>query len=303
MHHKNLTNILPYIPAFLAAARQLSFTKTARELCITQGAVSHQILHLEQYLGFPLFHRLARKIMLTEYGERVFQILHGPLWDLDNEIRSMQQLRIVGTLMVQSQPSIAFAWLVPHLHNFQNLYPGIEVHMSCDNNPLNFRTKPVDVAISYGKEDNHDLNVIPLMRETLTPVCSPEYAQKHGLRSGKLETISKCTLLHDNTPWANAGFFSEWQYWCEAVAYTNIDLRNGYSFNYSALAYIAAENGLGLAMGRKLLIQKALHEGRLIAPFDLEAPGLEYLAAFKRSEEHSQRIQIFINWLQQEALC
>ncbi|MDR0379980.1 MAG: LysR family transcriptional regulator [Candidatus Accumulibacter sp.] len=300
MDYRNLSVILPALPVFLAVARNLSFTRAAADLCITQGAVSHQIRHLENHLGFRLFHRLTRKILLTEAGERMFQILRGPLWDLDNEIRNIKQLNLVGTLIIQSQPSIAFAWLVPRLRSFQELCPDVEIHMHCSNTPLDFKSKLVDVAISYGEEAANDLQTFPLMRDTLIPVCSPAYADEHGLNSGDAGKLADCILLHDNTPWPNARFYSEWHLWAETVGVTDIDVRSGFSFDYSSLAFIAAAHGQGVAMGRKLLVQNELADGRLVAPIEREAPGQKYHAVYRRKDSRNPRIQMFLQWMKTE---
>ena len=302
MHNlRNIGVVLSSLPAFLAVAKHLSFTKAAVELCITQGAVSHQIRNLEDHLGFPLFHRLARRITLTDAGERLFQIIRGPLLNLDSEIRNIQNLNVVGTLHVQSQPSIAFAWLVPRLYRFQSLYPGVELHMSCSNTNLDFKNKPADVAISYGEVPYRDLQTVPLMREILVPVCSPRYAEQHNLYEGGLESLAHCTLLHDNASWPNAQFFAEWQIWSETVGFTGKDIRSGFSFDYSSLAFIAAAQGQGVAMGRKFLVQDALADGRLVTPINIEVPGREYLAACRREDAHSNRIQMFLQWVKEEA--
>jgi LysR family D-serine deaminase transcriptional activator len=289
------------LPAFIAVARNLSFTKAAEELYITQGAVSHQIRRLETHLGFPLFHRLTRKIALTDAGERLYRTIRGPLLNFENEIRTIQHLNVVGVLTVQSQPSIAHAWLVPRLHRFQALFPGVEIHMSCSTTNLDFKNRPVDIAIAYGEAPYRDVYTVPLMRETIVPVCSPAYADAHGLYAGKTESLAGCTLLHDNSPWPNAQFFGEWQAWADAVGFSGMDIRSGFSFDHSSLAFIAAEQGLGVAMGRKFLIQGALADGRLVAPIPLEVPGREYLAACRPENAPSDRIQKFLHWVREEA--
>lgn len=292
---------LSALPAFIAVARNLSFTKAAEELYITQGAVSHQIRHLEKRLGFPLFHRLTRKIILTDAGERLYTLTRGSLLNLENEIRMIQHLHLVGTLMIQSQPSIAYAWLVPRLHKFQALYPGVEIHMSCGNTNLDFKDRPADIAIGYGEFPYKGVYTVPLMRETIVPVCSPAYAKKHGLYADDMDLLAGCTLLHDNSPWPNALFFGEWQSWADAVGFTGMDIRSGCSFDCSSLACIAAEQGMGVAMGRKFLIQDALADGRLVAPIRKEAPGREYLAACLPENAHSDRTRKFLQWLREEA--
>lgn len=113
MDNTLLASMLPGMHFFLCAAQHKSFTKAAKELCVTQGAVSHRIRLVEEQLGFPLFHRFPRKIMLTGEGERLYSILSGPLWDLENEIRRIRHLGLTGSLMLHCPPSLAGIWLMP----------------------------------------------------------------------------------------------------------------------------------------------------------------------------------------------
>src|SRR3954452_7466350 len=68
---------LTALRTFEATARHLSFTRAAKELFVTQTAVSHQVKLLEQHLGVALFHRLSRRVALTREGNAWAQELHG----------------------------------------------------------------------------------------------------------------------------------------------------------------------------------------------------------------------------------
>lgn len=290
------------MPAFLAAAHHLSFTRAAEDLCVTQGAISHRIRQLENDLGFPLFRRYTRKIVLTGEGERLYSIMHGPLWDLESEIRRIRHFGLTGTLLVHSPPSLAAVWLVPRLNRFQARQPGIEIHLRSRNDLADFETASVDLALFYGAGQLPSLHVVPLMNEWLVPVCSPEYAAAHGLAQGGVKTLSTCRLLHDNTPWPNAQFFSEWQAWAEHMGLDVPPFRSGHSFDRSELAVTAAENGMGVALGRKRLVQAALDDGRLVAPFKEEMPSPQaYYAVMRREDAQRPRIRAFLSWLQEEA--
>jgi LysR family glycine cleavage system transcriptional activator len=85
----NKIGSLNSLRAFEVAARQLSFTKAAEELHITQGAVSYQIRELESRLGFALFKREIRKVSLTDAGERLYQVTRRALIDIDSEIEAL----------------------------------------------------------------------------------------------------------------------------------------------------------------------------------------------------------------------
>lgn len=148
--------------------------------------------------GVSSFPSSDPEIILTDAGERLFQIFHRPILNFDNEIRTMQQHNVIGTLRIQSH--VAFGWLVPRLYRFQALYPKVELHMSCSNINLDFRDKLVDVAITYGEATHRDLHIVPLMQEMLVPVCSPQYAEEHDLYSGDPEKLINDTLLPTTPP-------------------------------------------------------------------------------------------------------
>lgn len=294
-----LLNVMPAVPFFLSAARHLSFTKAAADLCVTQGAVSHRIRQLEDGLGFPLFHRFPRKLMLTGEGERLYDILQRPVWDLENEIRRIRHLGLTGTLMVHCPPSLAGTWLVPRLYDFKEQHPGVEVHLRCRNDLVDFETDSVDIAIFYGDASDSRLHIIPLMQEFVLPVCSPEYARTMHLSEKGKDGLKHCLLLHDNTPWPNSQYYDEWQRWAEHCGVEGLNVQSGYSFDRSELAAMAAENGLGVALGRRQLVSAALAGGRLVAPFKEELLATQsYHIALRREDVHRPRIVGFVNWLQ-----
>ena len=89
-----------FLYSFTAVAKHMSFTKAAEELCITQSAVSHRIRCLEQELGFPLFHRLTRKIILTEEGKTLYGALDASLKQIHEAIRNIQEAELQGALVI-----------------------------------------------------------------------------------------------------------------------------------------------------------------------------------------------------------
>ena len=294
-----LLDVMPAVPFFLSAARHLSFTRAATDLCVTQGAVSHRIRQLEEALGFPLFHRFPRRLTLTGEGERLYDILQRPVLDLENEIRRMRHMGLTGTLMVHCPPSLAGTWLVPRLCDFKAQHPGVEVHLRCRNDLVDFETDSVDIAIFYGDVSDSRLHVTPLMQEFVLPVCSPEYARAMQLSEKGKDGLKDCLLLHDNTPWPNSQYYDEWQRWAEKCGLAGLNVQRGYSFDRSELAAVAAESGLGVALGRKQLVNAALAAGRLVAPFSEEQLATQgYHIAVRREDIHRPRIVGFVAWLQ-----
>jgi len=98
MDQLSLRQALPLMPIFVCAARHQSFSKAAEELCVTQGAISQNIRKLENLLGFSLFHRLTRRIILTDKGERLLSTVQGSLLEINTEVESIKSKELNGNL-------------------------------------------------------------------------------------------------------------------------------------------------------------------------------------------------------------
>ncbi len=104
--------------AFEAAARHMSFSRAANELCVTQGAVSRQIKTLETYLGVPLFRRLTRIIELTEYGKEYLPVARDAFDRIEQASLRLMNRQRRGVLTVSVLPTFAMRWLIPRLPHF-----------------------------------------------------------------------------------------------------------------------------------------------------------------------------------------
>lgn len=286
---------------FEVAARHCSFALAANELAITPSAVSHRINSLEDELGFKLFQRFHRKIELTGEGERVFWALKSSLDYLNQEVLEIKNQELSGTLTVYSRPSIAQCWLVPKLADFAHHYPAISLNILTGNENVNFLGGGIDLAIYYDDKTPEKLSFEHLMDESMVPVCSPEYAQKHQLH-GNLINLRQCTLLHDRQAWSRDSDISEWQEWALRTGVNLESTQRSMGFDRSDLAIVAAINHVGVAMGRKKLVARRLANQELIMPF----PGMEvqceqryYISTL--SERQWPKINAFVQWLKKMA--
>jgi len=112
--------------AFEAAARHLSFTRAAQELGVTHGAISHQVRGLEAYLGFALFRRLPRRLVLTEAGEALFTQVRTAFDLLEMTIVQVMAAYTKRPLVVSCIATFSMRWLMPRLHQFKARYPDID---------------------------------------------------------------------------------------------------------------------------------------------------------------------------------
>ena len=301
MKYYEISAVLGGLHCFACVGEHLSFARAADDMFITPSAVSHRIKQLETQLGFSLFHRFTRRITFTPEGERLFSALRLSLGEIEEEIRAIRNQEMKGNLVIACTPSFARIWLVPRLKNFTAEYPGIEMHLRCHDNLVDFETENFDMAICYSDGKHPDLHINQFMSESIAPVCSREYADEHKLWDNP-EGLADCLLLHDCSPWPNAQFFSEWSSWAVLTGLSDFDARRGYSFDRTELALKGARRGFGVAIGRYRLVRDLLDSGELVAPLGkFQGSPLSYYLVCPTARVGSPRVEGFSAWLLREA--
>ncbi|MGB1198745.1 MAG: transcriptional regulator GcvA [Thalassotalea sp.] len=248
------------LKAFEASARQLSFTKAAEELFVTQAAISHQIKSLEEHLGLKLFMRKNRSLLLTEEGQSYFLDIKDIFTSLHEATEKLLARGAKGAITVSLQPSFAIQWLVPRLTSFNVQHPEIDVRIKAVDQADNSLTEDVDVAIYHGRGRWPDVYAEQLHTEYLVPVCSPL------LLSGKkpintMHDLANHTLLHDTSR-------RDWKRWFKEANVKGINVNHGPIFSHSAMVVQAAVHGQGVALAQSVLAKPELDAGRLVNLFD-----------------------------------
>lgn len=280
----------PGIRAFEAAARRGSFTLAADELSVTQSAVSHQVKALEEFLGVRLLDRGRSGVAVTDAGALFLVDVRQALERLGAATARIHARR-EGILTVSLLPTFASRWLIPRLGAFNARYPAIEVRLDTSIEPVDFSRTDVDVAIRYGQGEWDGLCCEPLQHEDLFPVCSPALAGgRLPLRSAG--DLARHTLLH------NESHPGEWRMWLTAAGAGHVDAERGPHFASSDFALRAAAVGLGVALGRRPLVDEELANGRLVAPFDLRLTSASrYYLVYPQAGAAHAKVAAFREWL------
>lgn len=286
---------------FEAAARLSSFRLAATELGVTQGAVSHQIKYLEQFLGCKLFYRLPKQIKLTEEGVQFAVIVARALKEL-NEGAESASARTRTTIGVNLRvgPSFALRWLIPRLGKLNALHPEICLRVIGAYGYFDPAHRDFDLAIEYLQSPVAALHTEILMEDHLTPVCSPRYlAEREFLRSPS--DLVRCVLLHDAHAWPSGREDAEWRFWLREVGVHEIDLR-GRFFTLAGMAIEAALWHQGIAMGRRSLVETLLSSGQMVAPFTqrIKSP-TRYCLVYPRESAGRPGVKEVADWLREEA--
>ena len=290
---------------FTVAARHGSFTVAAKELHVTQGAVSQRIRQLEQRLELELFNRVGRSIQLSDAGHRLYTACQGSFDQMDDVLQRLLARKGSSTLEVSCFPTVAMEWLIPRLDHFNQQHDSIRLRIKAELHKLNqnqMRLDAIDIALRYDMESYPDLETIPLMEEKIFPVCSPAYKEKNK-DAIEARDFAQLTMLHDSMPWDGAEPTQEWETWFQGHGMVNQDADQGIFFNFAQLAYRAAVADQGVAMGRSLLVADFLKEGKLVRLYDGEMPsGAFYRIITPKKLPKASPEKFFVDWLHQEFL-
>jgi LysR family transcriptional regulator, glycine cleavage system transcriptional activator len=282
------------LKAFEAAARHESFTRAAEELCVTQGAVSHQVKALESELGLKLFNRERQRLIITEAGRAYLTVVRDAFDRIASGTERLLQRQNAGALTVSTSPNFAAKWLVHRLGRFAEAHPNIDLRVSASLHHVDFAREDVDLAIRHGDGQLPGFQVTRLCAEQLFPVCSPKLvASKRPLR--KPADLSRHTLLHVNDR-------HDWSKWLEAVGAKSVDVSRGPVLNQASMAIDAAIDGQGVALARSALAAWDLIGGRLVRPFPLALPApFAYWIVCPKATAKLPKIAAFTEYLLTEA--
>lgn len=288
--------------AFEAAARHLNFGAAAAELFVTPAAISHQIKGLEAQLEQALFHRVQRKVVLTEAGRLLLPELREAFNLIERSLARLNECKEGKSLMISASPALTAKWLLPRLHEFHQRHPDIEIHLDTNPLPPELDKSEVDLAIVFGSGDYAGLEVQPPrdgLNEIIVPVCSPALI-RHETTSQGPQRLDNLPLLHYDDP-ALEGILPDWPRWLEAAEIHDVDAKRGARFTNQLLMIEAAIRGQGVALGCHFVIADDLEAGRLVRPI-AQPCRLKHNYYIVHPRQHkAEAIAKFSSWLTEAA--
>ncbi len=295
MYGKRIMRRVPnfvLLRAFEAAARLESFTLAAKELHLTQSAISHQVKELEEYFSRKLFDRRTRRVELTPEGKRlqeslsrVFDVIEAAC----NEVALAPQSQV---LAVYCAPSFAVKWLGPRLPQFMQTHGDITIRLSSGAEAIDLtHAREVDVAITYGSAHTRaGLVVRPLGKERIVPLCSPSLLDPDEPLRSQLEKLPLIDSQLSRVSWPD---------WFGANGMT-CPTRPRASFDRGALAISAATDGMGVALESIRLAERELARGDLVALGEDQFVHIAretHFLSYRQNEMHLPKVGTFVTWL------
>jgi DNA-binding transcriptional LysR family regulator len=278
--------------AFEAAARLESFTLAAKELHLTQSAISHQIKELEDYFGKPLFFRKNRKVEPTSEGRRLLESLSRIFDVIEAACNEVTLAPNSQVLALHCSPSFAAKWLSPRLPEFIKANPDITIRLTSGAEPIDLlRNQEIDVAISYQfTPTGPGITSVSLGEEKIIPMCSPDLIDPTVSAE---ELMSKLTLIESSLN------LHTWERWFEINHLKNPSTRK-MSFDRAALSISAAVDGIGAVLESVRFAERELSRGELVEigqKIFLPTTDRTHFLSYRSNTKNSQKIKLFNEWI------
>ncbi len=289
---------LDSLKVFEAAARHLSFSLAADELCISKGAVSYQIQKLEQSIDCALFKRSVRQVYLTDAGQKLLLTTRRLFDDLNQTLGQLSPKDSEHDVTIGATTYVAMRWLSPRIASFSNQNADVSIVLQHSVNSQDYKLGDVDITIRWaacdGKRDRSRLLELPM---PLYPVCSPGLLEKLGM-ANPTEFIER--RLINEAPFSSVPLLCEdrpmdlWQAWYGGET---LPLSNPRRIVADAnVRTQAAIDGQGWTMADALM-QAEIDRGELVVPFQHRLSGYGYHLLVSPGRYLSRKTQSLINWL------
>jgi LysR family transcriptional regulator, glycine cleavage system transcriptional activator len=285
------------IRAFEAAAQHESFARAAEDLHVTAGAVSRQVKALEKMLQIPLFTRTNSEARLTPEGRAYFNTVTEALRLIDGATSRLLNARRQRPIRVSCSVLFAMRWLFPRLSRFQFEHAQFQLSLPTTLMPVGteFDADHLDVVIRLGSGNwGPEVSCHHLFASELVVICSPKFLEGKILK--RPSDLVRFPLLY------SALRADAWPGWFKVAGLPADELRNATMLESSTLAYQAAIDGLGIAIGERRFIDDDIKHKRLVVPFrEVYASSESFFIICPRHAERNQRLREFRDWIVNEA--
>lgn len=292
-----LASMMEPLRGFVAVGRRMSITLAAKELCLTQSAVSRQVQALEQRLGVKLLIRGHRSITFTPEGERLFRSADSAIQQLQEAFIAVAADTRRQAVTLSASIGVTGLWVLPRLGRFQQLHPTVDLRVAANNRFLDLASEGIDLAIRYGPRAAMGDDAALLFNETIAPVAHPSL----GLEClATPEDIARQVLLEfddPGRPWLH------WKDWLAAAGWRGVKPKGFLRFNQYDQVVQSAMAGQGIALGRLELVRPMLVDGRLKQiPTPYSGPDNEHAYWLIRADPAPRPdVAAVIDWILREA--
>jgi LysR family glycine cleavage system transcriptional activator len=286
---------LQTLPTFRAVAKTQNLRLAAEALHITHSAVSQQIKGLEEQLGFTLFDRRGRRVVLNAAGEALLRSVEPALLQIDDGVQAAAAAAggAAQRLRVTMLPSFANRWLLPRMGRWRERHPDLALEIDATPALVDLQRDGFHAALRQGRGPWPGLMSERLFDDSMSYVVVGSPAAAQRLAGLPPEALSREPLLGDE---------ESWDRWF-AAAGLRLHITPVATFNDAGLMLQAVEQNLGLAVARELLAADAICDGRLVqlSPLSIVYEGVHpYHLVYPPSLRDWPPLDALRQWLREE---
>jgi DNA-binding transcriptional LysR family regulator len=284
MSRENINDLF----AFLAVARERSFTRAAARLGLSQSSLSHTIRGLETRMGVRLLTRTTRSVSPTEAGERLMQTVEPRLEEIEAEIAAVSEMgdKPTGTIRITAIDHVIDSIIWPRLAVMLEKYPDVRVEISGEYRMVDVAAERFDIGVRFGNQVEKDMVAARLTPDVpMTIVGSPRYFETHKVPANGHDLMRhNCITLR----LSGSGGLYAWELRHDGRD-LEVAVKGQVTFNGAYQMLNAALDGYGLAFLPEALTQPHVDGGRLQRVMDDWCPSFPGLHAYYPSRRNSSR--------------
>ncbi|QFT12124.1 LysR substrate-binding domain-containing protein [Vibrio sp. THAF190c] len=275
--------------AFEAVARLGSIGAAARELCVTQAAVSQQLKSLETFFDTTLFERSSKGVRLTSAAQQYQPIVSGSLAHLKLQTQILFGEKETDVLSLRVNHTFCHNWLLPRLASFYQKYPFIRLDIQLVDWPSTTPCQNVDIELTNGKVESEDTHFERLFQEHWQLVCSPEFKERYQEQLDAHDFASLPTVQVK-------GYRENWLQWLSHNQFEMSLPQVQLEISNSLHALEAVKQGVGVLLVRSLAVTELLKKGEVVLASDafMPAESAHYLIT---KHSRSAKVNFFCDWL------
>ncbi|MFT7673694.1 MAG: LysR family glycine cleavage system transcriptional activator [Gammaproteobacteria bacterium] len=293
---ETIAKLVQASPMLAAIGEELSFTKAAERLNVDQSAVSHRTRSLEDALGHTLFDRTTRQLRLTEIGEILCHTAVDSLARWDTALDKLERSRSTNLIRLSLPSSLAMKWLIPALSNAQA--KNLNISVDVKEETIDFQANEADAAIRFGPGPYPGLHSTHLSHCSMQPVASPNYLGDRT-DAAALLTDPGTTFLADRRGEVDETDFS-WNSYFSSTGSVRNNFNPDYQFDRADLMLQAVIGGMGLGLGRTLLVEGDVEAGYLKVVGSSVRMRSGYWLVCSASFAETNRFERLRDWLKSE---
>ncbi len=275
--------------AFEAVARLGSIGAAARELCVTQAAVSQQLKSLETFFDTTLFERSSKGVRLTSAAQQYQPIVSGSLAHLKLQTQILFGEKETDVLSLRVNHTFCHNWLLPRLASFYQKYPFIRLDIQLVDWPSTTPCQNVDIELTNGKVESEDTHFERLFQEHWQLVCSPDFKERYQDQLDARDFASLPTVQVK-------GYRENWLQWLSHNQFEMSLPQVQLEISNSLHALEAVKQGVGVLLVRSLAVTELLKKGEVVLASDafMPAESAHYLIT---KHSRSAKVNFFCDWL------